>query len=174
MWPRILQLGAAIVALSGVAYLAYDDAWPFDEGDRQIGDDPSVWELVLSDGPTRGFARLLLAAFAVYLVASVGALIVAGRWLRGFGTTGMSIDAAKQASKTLDEYEKQVDNLTQQLAHRDRIALDLEGKLTQAESALRFFRDQADTSSEGSKTRPADHAETGAERPEAPDKPAKD
>ncbi|HYZ75946.1 MAG TPA: hypothetical protein VE596_01105 [Gaiellaceae bacterium] len=44
---------------------------------------PSLWQLLLTDRVTLGFVRLGLVLASVFVVASVPALIVGGRWLRG-------------------------------------------------------------------------------------------
>lgn len=52
----------------------------------------SLWNLILSDRWTLGFVRLAVLLLAVYAIASVVALITAGRWIKGFGTAGLSAD----------------------------------------------------------------------------------
>jgi hypothetical protein len=113
LWQRLVAGGS--VAL--VVLAAWQEWWPFREEPTSARSykDPSSWQLVFSDRVMLGFVRLGIVALVIYLVVSVPALIVAGRWLRGFGTGGVSTDAAEEASKTLEQYEAGTDALTRQL-----------------------------------------------------------
>ena len=70
---------------------------------------------MLSDDTTLGFVRLGLVLLTVFVVASVPALIIGGRWLKGFGTTGLTADDAADASHALEEAKAKLDDTTKQL-----------------------------------------------------------
>ena len=108
-------LAAAAGALIGLA--AWKNWWPFDAKTRDVGTyaHPSVWQFLLSDRYVLGAVRLGLAAFALYVAVSVLPLIAAARWVKGFGTSGVTADDALQASDTLEEYEEEVADLTTKL-----------------------------------------------------------
>lgn len=134
---RTWQLAFALAAVAVVVYIADDGRWPFDSDPRPLKshEDPSVWQFLFSDSTVLGYVRLALMAFSLYVIASVIALVVAGRWLRGFGTGGMSADdvrTRKDASATLEAWEK----TTADLKEKARIATE------QAEKALED-RDEA-------------------------------
>lgn len=113
----IWQRGAAAAAVALVVCAAWQEWWPFSEDptSSRFYDDPSAWQLLFSDRLVLGFVRLGIVALVIYLVASVPALIVAGRWLRGFGTGGVSTDAAEEARETIEQYEGETADLTRQL-----------------------------------------------------------
>lgn len=102
------------MVLIGVLALAgYGQWWPFDESLRPAGsyDEPSIWQFLLSDSTTLGFVRLGIIALALFVIASVPALVVAGRWLKGLGAGGISADDAASARHSLEELQRQVRTL---------------------------------------------------------------
>jgi hypothetical protein len=90
--------------------------WPFDA--RLPGRDVSVGQLVLSDRLTLGFVRLSLVLLSLFVIASVPALFAAGRWLRGFGTAGVTADdtLVPHLQRELERLQEHIDHLT---AERD-------------------------------------------------------
>lgn len=85
---------ASAIALSIV--LALVRAWPFGSRPPPVTV-PSIMLLLLNDRLTVGFLRLALVALALFVIGSVPALIVADRWLVGFGASGVVADAAQEA-----------------------------------------------------------------------------
>lgn len=115
---RQLQFGAALIATGGVAWLAVDAThWPFDESPQALNEikEPSLWDFVLSDRVTVGFVRLGLVLLAGYVIVSVPALVIAGRWLRALGTGGITADRASETSERIERLERQLDRSTAKL-----------------------------------------------------------
>lgn len=105
------QVGAVIILLAAVG-LALGRVWPFDAKPIPLGEDPSVWQIILSDRVTLGFLRLSLIALGAFVAMSVVALAIAGRWLKGFGKEGLTADDASKAEKSIEDLEDQVRELT--------------------------------------------------------------
>jgi hypothetical protein len=114
---KAVQRSAALVTALLVVVAAWAAWWPFDAAPRAIGTfgHPTVWQYFFGDRLALGFVRLAIAAFALYAVASVPALVVAARWAKGFGTTGLATDDAVEASKTLQELTRENAELTGKL-----------------------------------------------------------
>ena len=110
--------------------LAVADLWPFDTTLPALPADPSLWQFMLSDDITLGFVRLGLVVLALFVIASVPALIVGGRWVKGFGTSGLTADDAAAANESLEEAKKKLDE-TQE--HVD----ELTGERDEAHQLLR-------------------------------------
>src|ERR671929_434152 len=89
---KAVQRLAALVTAALVVIAAWAAWWPFDAAPRPIGSfrHPTVWQYLFADRLALGFVRLAVAAFALYAVVSVPALVVAARWAKGFGTTGLA------------------------------------------------------------------------------------
>ena len=70
------------------------DWWPFDNAPPILPKDkpPSVAQFFLQDRLTLGFMRLAIVVLALFILASVPAHIVAGRWIRSFGREGLPVD----------------------------------------------------------------------------------
>jgi hypothetical protein len=108
------RVGAALIVLVAIIF-ALTNVWPFDASPPKLPADPTIWQLMLSDETTLGFVRLGLVLLTVFVVASVPALIIGGRWLKGFGTTGLTADDAADASQALDDAKAKLDDTAQQL-----------------------------------------------------------
>jgi hypothetical protein len=108
------RVGAALIVLVAIIF-ALANVWPFDASPPKLPADPTIWQLMLSDDTTLGFVRLGLVLLTVFVVASVPALIIGGRWLKGFGTTGLTADDAADASQALDDAKAKLDDTAQQL-----------------------------------------------------------
>jgi hypothetical protein len=91
---RAVQLATGTAAVAGAILLAAQRAWPFDASRPKLPARPSLWQLLLSDHVTLGFVRLAFVMVAVFIVASVPALVVGGRWLQGLGAAGFIADDA--------------------------------------------------------------------------------
>jgi hypothetical protein len=99
---RVLQLSVALALVAVSILLSAVRGWPFGASPpRLAATKPSLWQLLLADRVTLGFVRLGLVLASVFVVASVPALIVGGRWLRGIGTSGLSADDGADANVTL-------------------------------------------------------------------------
>jgi ABC-type multidrug transport system fused ATPase/permease subunit len=107
-------VGAALIVLVAIVF-AITNVWPFDASPPKLPADPTIWQLMLSDDTTLGFVRLGLVLLTVFVVASVPALIIGGRWLKGFGTKGLTADDAADASQALDDAKAKLDDTAHQL-----------------------------------------------------------
>lgn len=99
-------------------WLAVDGGrWPFNEDPRSLAmiPDPSIWDFLFSDRVVVGFVRLGVILLAAYVVVSVPALVIAGRWLKALGTGGVSADEASETSERIEELERQLDRATNTL-----------------------------------------------------------
>ena len=110
----VQRAGAALIVVVAIIF-ALTHVWPFDASPPKLPADPTIWQLMLSDDTTLGFVRLGLVLLTVFVVASVPALIIGGRWLKGFGTTGLTADDAADASHALEEAKSKLDDTTKQL-----------------------------------------------------------
>ena len=87
----------AVVAVVAASTVAATQHWVFAETLPVRKKDPSLAQLVLADRATVGFIRLAIVLLAVYVIASVPALVIAGRWSKGFSTTALTADDAVAA-----------------------------------------------------------------------------
>ena len=83
-------VAAALLALTGIV-LAVAGGGLFASSP---GKSRSLWQLILDDRATLGFVRLAVLTMSLYVVSSIGALAVGGRWLRSISTTGIEADEA--------------------------------------------------------------------------------
>jgi hypothetical protein len=104
-----------MVIVVAAIVLALADAWPFNTSQQKLPADPTLWQLVLSDDITLGFVRLGLILLALFVVGSVPALIIGGRWIKGFGTTGLTADDAADASQALEDAKAKLDASAREL-----------------------------------------------------------
>jgi hypothetical protein len=117
---RQLQAGAAVLAVCASVALAAASVWPFDTKPPALQPKPSLWQLLLSDRATLGFARFALIALMLFVIASVPALLVARRWLKAFGTSGLSADDAAQVDATVERLNDEVSTLRANLEQVER------------------------------------------------------
>ena len=110
-------LAAGLAILAAVILALAGDVWPFGTSLPPLSQhkDPSFWQFILSDETTLGFVRLALVMLALFMIASIPALIVGGRWVKGFGTTGLTADDAATADQALEEAKTKLDQATQEL-----------------------------------------------------------
>ena len=87
-----MQLAAAVAAVGVALLLAVQSAWPFDASRPSLPERPSLWQLLLADYVTLGFVRLAFVMLAIFVIASVPALVAGGRWMKSFGTGGLIAD----------------------------------------------------------------------------------
>ena len=102
----------ALVALVLTAYLAAGERWPFD-GPAKPPAEASVWETVLYHGAVLGFLRLGLVMVVLYAIVSVPALVVGGRWVKGFTTTGLAADDVESVNTAIKDVEEKNRRLVQ-------------------------------------------------------------
>lgn len=106
----IAVLAAALLAL----VLATGGIWPFNEATPKLGNEPSLWRLLLSERLTLGFVRLALAAGAVFLLASIFVLAANNRWIVKLSATEVTTEQMDEVNRQLREYEEQVKSLTRE------------------------------------------------------------
>jgi hypothetical protein len=112
---RVVQLVSAAAAVALAIVLAAQSAWPFDAGRPKLPARPSLWQLLLSDHVTLGFVRLAFVMLAVFVIASVPALVAGGRWLKSFGAGGLVADDGADLRRALEASERQVEQVTSDL-----------------------------------------------------------
>jgi hypothetical protein len=150
MRERHSQWLAAITAAGIVLGLAGTSSWPFDGHPHTVAyyDDPSVWQFLFGDRLMVGFVRLAVVALILYLVASVPALTVAGRWMKGFGTSGLSTDDAQASRETMKDLRRDAADLAAELdkatARIDELTADRD-EARRAAARLRRARKGGDT-----------------------------
>jgi hypothetical protein len=105
------QWAAAVIVCVVAIILAATQTWVFGGPPVPIGDSPSLWQIVLSDSITLGFLKLGLMAIGLYVLASVAALVIGGRWIKGF-PGGLSAD---EVVKTSSEGQEALAELKQQV-----------------------------------------------------------
>jgi hypothetical protein len=112
-WWVGLPAGVLAVAWS------FTDLWPFNSTARPLSayPNPSIAQLILTDRIVLGFVRLGIVAVVVYIVVSIPALIVSGRWAKAFPTVAgpVGADTAREAQATQDtvqELKEQVGEVT--------------------------------------------------------------
>jgi hypothetical protein len=106
---RVLQLSIALVLVAASILLAALRGWPFGASPPRLAETkPSLWQLLLADRVTLGFVRLAIVLASVFVVASVPALIVGGRWLRGFGAGGVTADDAADGTAAVGQLRTEV------------------------------------------------------------------
>jgi hypothetical protein len=100
---RAVQLASAVAAVALAIFLAAHKAWPFAGAQPKLPARPSLWQLLLSDQMTLGFVRLAFVMLAVFVIASVPALVAGGKWLKGLGAGGLVADDAADLRSALAE-----------------------------------------------------------------------
>jgi hypothetical protein len=81
--------------------------------------------------------RLALVLLALFAVLSVPALVLAGRWAKGFGTSGLTADDAVDANRTIDGLKAQIETLTRE---RNEARKALREAITEAEALAAALR----------------------------------
>lgn len=98
-----MQYGVVALVLLAVTIAAWQELGPFQAAPPALRSDehePSLWFFLLSDRLTLGFFRLALIGLAAYAIVSIPALIAGRRWIKGFGTGGLSVDDAQKVEDT--------------------------------------------------------------------------
>lgn len=88
---RRIEYWAGLGAVAISVAVAVLGLWPVPD---PIGED-SWAELLVGDPILVGMLRLAIVAAALYFIASVPALVIAGRWAKGLGTGGIVADDAR-------------------------------------------------------------------------------
>jgi hypothetical protein len=106
----------ALALVAVTILLAANGWWPFDTSPPELPKRrPSFWQFLLADRLTLGFVRLGVVMLALFVVASVPALIAGGRWLKGAGTSGLTADDAIGATEALVRMEEKLERTTNDL-----------------------------------------------------------
>jgi hypothetical protein len=176
-WQTVFGLGA--VGL--VALAATWPWWPFNSDSQKLSPDPSIWQFLLSDQVTLGFIRAGIAALVLYLAISIPALVAGGRWMRAFGTSGLTADEAQSTRRTVADLEAKLDdvtkNLNESLSEADRLrkernslrelVVEMTTRATQSQTrAIRspMIREPRSEDDEHGRTE-GDQEEAGGDRP---------
>ena len=118
-WPSLKERQLAVAAAGILVSLAliYSDRWPFHRlHNHPNGRAPTSFTgAILNDRITLGYLRLGIVAFAAFVFVSVPALVVAGRWAKGIGTSGITVDEAEEAKESLKELQAEIDTIRGQL-----------------------------------------------------------
>jgi ABC-type multidrug transport system fused ATPase/permease subunit len=145
---RTWQFLGALSASALTFAAAWRGWWPFDASPppTQHFAHPTIWQYLFSDRKVLGFARLIVFVLAIYLVASVPALVIGRRWMRAFGTAGIRADErerdavirdfrteAGELTEKLDEATKEIDRLR---SERDQARTELRRIIKAAQDAL--------------------------------------
>jgi len=151
---RVWQTAAAAVSIVLVGLAAWQGWWPFDTHPKDLSsyNDPSIWQFLLSDRVALGFMKAGIAALVIYIAASIPALVAGGRWLRGFGTSGMTVDDAQDARKTIDELGSQLETTTARLND----AVESTDRLRSERNAFRQLVTELTRSQTQTQTRPGE------------------
>lgn len=104
--------------------LAVRGAWPFQDQPPVLDPtNPNAFAVFFGDGTTLGFVRLATLSLGLFILASVPALIVQGRWLKGFGTSGLTADDAQAGAAAVSSLTSKLKQAQRELT-RTQDALD--------------------------------------------------
>jgi cell division protein FtsX len=99
-------IAAGVFVIATVALWATSTP-PFSGPVARLAAHPSFWQIVLADRTTVGLVRMTLIMLGLFLLASIPALVVAGRWINTFGSS-MTADGARSSTKSQVELEEQL------------------------------------------------------------------
>jgi len=91
---RVLQEIAALATLVAAFVIASQDKWVFAKTLPVTKKNPTFAQQIFSDRATIGFVRFAIVMLALYVIASVPALVVGGRWLFASRATRAATDDA--------------------------------------------------------------------------------
>jgi hypothetical protein len=91
---------AAVVVAAAIG-LAVSGLWVFEPSPERPSD--GLARLILADRTTVGLVRMLVAATALYGLASIAVLVLRGRWLRTISTSGIEADAPMESDQRISE-----------------------------------------------------------------------
>lgn len=129
---RWVQHGVAAAAVALVVALALFNRWPFDDSQPAVlasVKDPSIWQFLFSDRITLGLVRLAVMALGLYVVASIPALMVGARWLRGIGP-GTADPAPASLPEATRALQTQIEKLTRERDEALEVAKSLSERNT--------------------------------------------
>jgi hypothetical protein len=111
-WQRLIAALAVLIAIWLVEF------GPLKARPLKVptGTSPSAWQLIFSSGATLGFVRLGLILLSLFVIASIPALFVAGRWFKGFGAGGLTADDAVAADAQIEELKEKSQEISGRLA----------------------------------------------------------
>ena len=90
----MLQELAALATVVAAFVLGWDGKWVFAKTLTVTKKNPTFAQQIFSDRATIGFVRFAIVMLALYVIASVPALVVGGRWLFASGTRRAVVDEA--------------------------------------------------------------------------------
>lgn len=126
---RERQFIASGLVLAVTIVLAIAKAGPFGGTIPVPTGTTGLLDQLLRERFTLGLVRLGLIALALFIILSVPALMIAGRWLKGFGKEGLTADDAQDAGNTIEEMQVQIEELTEQKDLFAQRAKEAEGLL---------------------------------------------
>lgn len=135
-WLKRLSLRArqwlvAAVVLAIVASLAVAKAGPFSWEPPVTTQRTGFFEALLGERYTLGLVRVALIALGVFVVLSVPALVVAGRWLKGFSKEGLTADDAEAADDTIADLRSQLVEVTRERDKLAEVAIEKQAQLAE-------------------------------------------
>jgi hypothetical protein len=83
---RVLQEIAALATVVAAFVIGWEGKWVFAKTLPVTKKNPTFAQQIFSDRATIGFVRFAIVVLALYVIASVPALVVGGRWLFGSRT----------------------------------------------------------------------------------------
>ena len=130
-WPlRVYQWIAAGLALAVVVILALNRSGPFSWDPPAPTKDAGFFEELLGERYTLGLVRIGLIMLALFIILSVPALIVAGRWLKGISKEGLTVDDAIAAEENIADLQRQLKEVTEERDTVAELATDLQVRLS--------------------------------------------
>jgi hypothetical protein len=106
---RVLGEVAAAATLIAAFVIAWQEKWVFAKTlPVTRKGNPSFTQQIFSDRATIGFTRFAVVLLALYVIAAVPALVVGGRWLRGFNPRPRTADDAADGAIVIAELKSEL------------------------------------------------------------------
>jgi hypothetical protein len=127
---------AALLVVGGASLAAAEHWWPFDANPRKMEsfDHPTLWQIVTADRVTVGMFRIAILSIVAFVAVSIPALVLAGRWLKAFGTQSIAADTADEAKDVIGDLQGKVLALEKEL---DKTAEQRDTAMEIAEGLMR-------------------------------------
>lgn len=109
------QYVAAVLVATALVLLARSRVWPFGTPAPDLGEQPSIFEVLLNDRVMIGIIRAAIVAVAGYVVLSVPALVVDRRWMKGLGSSGLAADEVRRGDRSIQELQETLADTQRQL-----------------------------------------------------------
>lgn len=110
---KVRQWTTAAALFVVIVVLASAGIWPFD-AELARARELSAFDLVFRERVTLGLVRLTVASVAMFIILSVPALVLAGRWMRALGKDGLTADESVDATAAISGLTKTVEVLIEQ------------------------------------------------------------